>query len=115
MDDLSGVYGNRTFLGFRGQQRLAIGQHWGLSPVNTFYRGDLAEVLFYNRVLSAAERNSVGTYLQEKYSLRTSYGPAPRFERDIRPILARRCHACHGPGVREAGLDLRSVTAMADR
>ncbi len=33
------------------------------------------------------------------------------FERDIQPILARRCHACHGPDVQESGLRLDSRTA----
>jgi len=35
--------------------------------------------------------------------------PAPRFDRDVRPILAEHCYACHGPGAREAGLRLDSA------
>jgi hypothetical protein len=110
--DGSGTYGNRTFLGFREPVRLAIGQHWGMTPANTFYRGDLAEVLLYNRVLTAAEQNSVGVYLSRKYGIKTAYGPLPRFEADVRPILARRCHKCHGGGKQEGKLDLRTVSAM---
>jgi hypothetical protein len=36
---------------------------------------------------------------------------APRFARDIRPILAEHCYACHGPGTQEAGLRLDSAEA----
>jgi hypothetical protein len=32
-----------------------------------------------------------------------------RFDRDIRPILAENCYACHGPGTQEAGLRLDSA------
>ena len=31
---------------------------------------------------------------------------AVSFDRDIRPLLARKCFACHGPGKQEAGLRL---------
>ena len=34
-----------------------------------------------------------------------------RFDRDIRPILAENCYACHGPGAQEAGLRLDSAEA----
>jgi hypothetical protein len=32
-----------------------------------------------------------------------------RFDRDIRPLLAENCYACHGPGQQEAGLRLDSA------
>ena len=34
-----------------------------------FYRGDLAEILVYTRVLSPKEQQSVETYLKTKYGL----------------------------------------------
>ena len=37
---------------------------------NTFFGGDIAEVLIYNRALSDAERQGIETYLMNKYSLR---------------------------------------------
>ncbi len=33
------------------------------------------------------------------------------FARDVKPLLARRCYACHGPDVAEAGLALHEQTA----
>ncbi|MCH7729542.1 MAG: DUF1549 domain-containing protein, partial [Planctomycetes bacterium] len=110
--DGSGVFGARTFLGFRSDIRLAIGQHYGATHPNTWYVGDLAEVLLYNRVLSASEQNVLGNYLTQKYRLDTNYGPALRFEKDIAPIFAKRCYKCHGAETREAELDLRTVSAM---
>ena len=44
----------------------ALGQGYG----NTFFGGDIAEVLVYNRALSDVERQGVETYLMSKYSLR---------------------------------------------
>jgi hypothetical protein len=38
----------------------------------TKMRGDIAEILIYNRSLSATERNSAFTYLQNKYGLQNS-------------------------------------------
>ncbi|TAD87238.1 MAG: hypothetical protein EAY75_06310, partial [Bacteroidetes bacterium] len=41
----------------------------GANPLN----GDIAEVIIYNRVLTAAELDQVGSYLEVKYGLTTSY------------------------------------------
>jgi hypothetical protein len=38
-----------------------------------FFRGDVAEVILYNRVLSPEENNRVGYYLAEKYGMATAY------------------------------------------
>ncbi len=38
-----------------------------------FFAGDLAELIIYNRVLTSAEQNEVGVYLETKYGLDTSY------------------------------------------
>jgi mono/diheme cytochrome c family protein len=37
---------------------------------------------------------------------------APRFERDILPIIRAHCFKCHGDGERKGGLDLRTRAAM---
>lgn len=36
----------------------------------------------------------------------------PHFERDVLPILVRRCHDCHGADSQEGDLDLRTVESM---
>jgi hypothetical protein len=110
--DGGGVYGNRKFGGFAGPVNVTLGQHFNYRGVNTYYRGDLVEVLLYNHVLTVAKQNSVGVYLSRKYEIKTAYGPLPRFEKDVRPILAQRCHKCHGGGKQEGELDLRTVSAM---
>ena len=111
--DQRAVFNGTHFLGFRKQVTLAIGQHFAMeSNQGSFYEGDLAEVLVYNRPLSATERYETGKYLADKYSLTSDFRPIPQFEKDVRPILARRCHACHGEDTREAELDLRTVAAM---
>jgi len=38
-----------------------------------YWQGDYAEVLIYDRALSATEQNEVGLYLEEKYGLDTAY------------------------------------------
>ncbi|MDA1054382.1 MAG: PSD1 and planctomycete cytochrome C domain-containing protein [Planctomycetota bacterium] len=38
--------------------------------------------------------------------------PPPSFEKDVLPILAQKCHDCHGADVQEAKLDLRTLSAM---
>jgi hypothetical protein len=39
----------------------------GQAYQKTFFRGDIAEVLVYNRVLSDSERRGVESYLNQKY------------------------------------------------
>ena len=38
--------------------------------------------------------------------------PPPSFEKDVLPILAQKCHDCHGATVQEAKLDLRTLSAI---
>lgn len=38
-----------------------------------FFAGDVAELIIYNRVLTDAEQNEVGVYLETKYGLDTAY------------------------------------------
>src|SRR5438270_12921899 len=40
-----------------------------------------------------------------------SAGPVG-FEKDVLPLLRARCHGCHGDRKQEAGLDLRTQTAV---
>lgn len=110
--DGRGTYQQRSFLGFHEPVQLAIGQHFGLTQTNTFYNGDLAEVLLFNRALTPTEQNEIGLYLSRRYGINTTYGPLPRFEKDIVPILARSCLDCHGSEQQEGRLDLRTVSAM---
>ena len=35
------------------------------------------------------------------------------FEKKVRPIFAAKCHACHGPAQRMAGLDLTSAAGFS--
>jgi alpha-tubulin suppressor-like RCC1 family protein len=41
------------------------------------FGGDVAEILIFNRVLNQSERNGIGTYLNQKYTLVTAAPPAP--------------------------------------
>ena len=108
-----GMFNGTYFLGFQQQLTFALGQHYGVrSNQDTYYQGDIAEVLFYDRPLTATERFETGTYLTNKYSLTTEFRPIPQFETQVYPILARHCHDCHGRQPREAELDLRSVAGM---
>jgi len=38
--------------------------------------------------------------------------PPPRFESDILPMLAQKCHDCHGADLQEAKLDLRTLSTI---
>ncbi|MBM3459393.1 MAG: DUF1549 domain-containing protein, partial [Armatimonadetes bacterium] len=39
-------------------------------------------------------------------------GGAPRFERDVLPVLQANCVSCHGEAVRQGGLDLRTPASL---
>ena len=107
------MFNGTHFLGFKEQVTLALGQHFGLEDnAGTYFEGDIAEVLVYARPLTATERFEVGTYLKRKYHLAVELPPIPQFESNVAPILAAKCHACHGAETREAELDLRTVSSM---
>ncbi len=111
--DQRALFNGTHFLGFKPNVTLALGQHFGKeTSKETFFEGDIAEVLIYDRPLSATERYETGTYLAKKYALTTEFRPIPQFEKDVQPILAKHCHACHGDAPQEAELDLRNVAAM---
>ncbi|MEZ6050346.1 MAG: PSD1 and planctomycete cytochrome C domain-containing protein [Planctomycetaceae bacterium] len=107
------MFNGTHFLGLTDHVSLALGQHihWEDSE-QTFYQGDLGEVLFYNRPLSTIERQEVNRYLTEKFSLSTELAEIPQFETEVQPILAKHCFDCHGDETREAQLDLRTVSSM---
>lgn len=54
----------------------------------------------------------VGCLLPASHSLAVDEPTAPTFEQDILPILAKRCHHCHGGDLTEARLDLRTLSAI---
>jgi hypothetical protein len=60
------------------------------------WEGDIAEVLVYNRALSAVESEQVGGYLTAKYSMTTAYGP---------PVISTYSPADNATGV-AVGADL---------
>ena len=58
---------------------LSVGGHTNLgAPIGySAWQGDIAEVLVYDRRLSASEFNAVGGYLEQKYGLDTVFQPVP--------------------------------------
>ncbi len=54
-----------------------------------------------------------GTRLELKMTVRDAvFPPAPSFETEILPLLVAKCHDCHGEEVREAQLDLRTLSEI---
>jgi hypothetical protein len=54
-----------------------------------------------------------GTRLDVKITVRDAVVSAPpSFEKDILPLLAAKCHDCHGADVQEAQLDLRTLSEI---
>lgn len=45
----------------------AVGDYWGNATYNRYFKGDVGEILVYNRVLSTNERQRVETYLKAKW------------------------------------------------
>ena len=107
-----GLLGDRDFRGFTKDLRFAVGQHYGSTAAETYFRGDIAEILVFDRVLSHDEQNRIKEYLGSKWALKLSIQEQPLFEHDVVPILAEYCFECHGEDSQEAGVDLRTVTAM---
>jgi autotransporter-associated beta strand protein len=59
-----------------GDYNSGSGQNWTVGNRATSSQqlnGDIAELIIYNRVLSAEEANAVGAYLANKYGLTTAY------------------------------------------
>jgi hypothetical protein len=108
--------GDVGFLGFQGGSRLTIGHQFQKGTDEHYFRGDLFEILVFNRVLRAKEQHAVGDYLTRKYQLGSSYQrsePAEvLFEEHIVPLLARRCHDCHGKEDPEGGLNLTDLVGL---
>ncbi len=54
-----------------------------------------------------------GTRFDVTLKVRDAQWPSPpSFEQDILPILAQKCHDCHGADVQEAKLDLRTLSTI---
>ena len=84
--DGGGTFAGSTFQGLPPEGvRLSVGQADAAekTAADTFFSGDLAELIVYQRTLNEAERHQVGYYLERKYGLDTVYGPPPLFERDV--------------------------------
>ncbi|HEV7278832.1 MAG TPA: PSD1 and planctomycete cytochrome C domain-containing protein [Pirellulaceae bacterium] len=78
----------------------------GRRPLLTFALGAVLAILFGNVVAAQG---------QEAEEERSAEQAAVDFGRDIRPLLAKKCLACHGPADQEGGLDFSSrETSLAD-
>lgn len=62
---------------------------------------------------TATPHHGDGTRLEVTLTVRDAVvPPPPSFEKDIVPLLASKCHDCHGGDVREAKLDLRTLSEI---
>jgi hypothetical protein len=62
---------------------------------------------------TATPHSGDGTRLGVTLSVRDAVvPPPPSFEDDVLPLLARKCHDCHGGDAKESRLDLRTVSSM---
>ena len=62
---------------------------------------------------TAAPHSGDGTRLEVTLTVRDAViPPPPSFEKDILPLLASKCHDCHGGDVQEGRLDLRTLAAI---
>ena len=62
---------------------------------------------------TATPHHGDGTRLEVKLTVRdVILPPPPSFEEDVLPLLAAKCHACHGAETREAKLDLRTLSEI---
>jgi hypothetical protein len=59
---------------------------------DTYYGGDVAEVLFYNRALAASERQSVDQYLSAKYGLTLGPATSPHLSLEVHHGLSPAAH-----------------------
>ena len=60
----------------------------------------------------ACERRRFARLALSVLTLAVSAGAAPDYLRDIRPLLSRHCHDCHGAAVQESGLDLERFDSL---
>jgi hypothetical protein len=62
---------------------------------------------------TATPHSGDGTRLEVTMTVRDAvFPPAPSFETEILPLLVAKCHDCHGEDVREARLDLRTLSEI---
>ena len=108
----AGILNDRDFHGFTKPLRFSMGQLFGSRDPETYFEGDIAELLIYRRVLTAEEQNQLKGYLRDKWTLQITIERVPHFETDIVPILRTHCLECHGETDQEANLDLRTVSSM---
>ena len=62
---------------------------------------------------TATQHSGDGTRLDVTITVRdVVVPPPPSFEKDVLPLLAAKCHDCHGSDVQEAQLDLRTLSEI---
>lgn len=66
-----------------------------------------ADIDQIRRWIEAGAPSDLADLVPEKARLQIS-----RFEREIQPLLQERCVACHGDGIQQSGLDMRSLASI---